>query len=168
MDVGLLLLRLVIGALLAGHALQKLTGAFGGGGLARTGAVFDSWGHRPGVPMAALAGTAELVGAVLLVLGLGTPLAAAIVVGTMLVAALALAPMGLWATQGGSEVPVLYGATAATLGFTGPGALSLDAVLGWSWFSGVGWGAAAVGLGLVTGVPVAVRAHRTRRVAVTP
>ncbi|MFF4053617.1 DoxX family protein [Streptomyces chartreusis] len=163
MDVGLLLLRLAIGALLVGHAFQKLTGSFGGAGLTRTGALFESWGHRPGAVMAAVAGFAEAIGAVLLALGLGTPFATAAVVGTMTVAALALANKGLWAVQGGSEVPLLYGITAAVLGFTGPGAWSLDAALGLTRFSGGIWGSLALVLGLLTGLPVAARAHRMRR-----
>ncbi|MFD6287066.1 DoxX family protein [Streptomyces sp. NPDC060205] len=164
MDVGLLLLRLFIGALLAGHALQKLTGAFGGAGPARTGALFASWGHRPGTAMAVVAGLSEAAGATLLVLGLGTPLASAAVVGTMTVAALALANNGLWAVRGGSEVPLLYAIAAAVLGFTGPGAYSLDDALGLTRFSGVAWGASALGLGLLAGLPVAARAHRLRHV----
>ncbi|MFE0440125.1 DoxX family protein [Streptomyces nigra] len=163
MDVGLLILRLLIGALLAGHAFQKLTGSFGGAGLARTGALFETWGHRPGAVMAAVAGVSEAVGAALLILGLGTPLAAAAVVGTMTVAALALSDKGLWATRGGMEVPVLYGIAAAVLGFTGPGAQSLDAALGFTRFSGGSWGALALAVGLVAGLAVAGRAHRLRR-----
>ncbi|MER5199806.1 DoxX family protein [Streptomyces sp. NPDC002755] len=163
MDVGLLLLRLLIGALLVGHALQKLTGSFGGAGPTRTGALFASWGHRPGVAMAVVAGMSEAVGATLLVLGLGTSLACAVVVGTMTVAALALASNGLWAVRGGSEVPLLYGIAAAALGFTGPGDWSLDAALGLTGFSGPAWGALALALGLLGGLPVAARAHRLRR-----
>ena len=40
MDLGLLLLRLVIGGLLVGHGAQKLFGAFGGHGLEGTGGFF--------------------------------------------------------------------------------------------------------------------------------
>ena len=44
MDLGLLLLRLVIGGLLVGHGAQKLFGAFGGHGLEGTGGCFASIG----------------------------------------------------------------------------------------------------------------------------
>ncbi|GAA4701403.1 hypothetical protein GCM10023215_45390 [Pseudonocardia yuanmonensis] len=162
MDVGLLILRLLVGVLLAGHASQKLTGSFGGAGLAGTGTMFDAWGHRPGKAMAAVAGLSELAGAASMVLGLLTPLGSAAVVGTMTVAALALADKGLWAVKGGCEVPLLYGIVAAALGFTGPGALSLDAAVGLGGFAGPAWGGLALALGIMAAVPVALRAHRTR------
>ncbi|GAA1862366.1 hypothetical protein GCM10009836_48320 [Pseudonocardia ailaonensis] len=162
MDVGLLILRLLVGVLLAGHAFQKLTGSFGGGGLTGTGTMFDAWGHRPGKVMAAVAGLSELTGAVSMVLGLLTPIGSVVVVGTMTVAALALADKGLWAVTGGCEVPLLYGIVATVLGFSGPGALSLDAAFGLEGFAGPGWGGIALALGIVAALPVAVRAHRLR------
>ena len=41
MNIGLLLLRLVIGLTFAAHGSQKLFGWFGGPGLERTGEVFE-------------------------------------------------------------------------------------------------------------------------------
>jgi putative oxidoreductase len=37
---------------------------------------------------------------------------------------------GLFATSGGIEVPLLYGAAGSALALTGPGRYSLDAILG--------------------------------------
>ena len=71
-----------LGALLIGHGSQKLFGAFGGHGLAGTGAFFESLGFKPGRIMATIAGASELGAGVLLVLGLLTPLAGAAVIGT--------------------------------------------------------------------------------------
>jgi len=48
MDLALLVLRVVVGALFAGHGAQKLFGVFGGSGLEGTGAMFDQIGLRPG------------------------------------------------------------------------------------------------------------------------
>lgn len=148
MEIGLLLVRIVVGLLLAGHGAQKLFGWFGGYGIAGTGGFFESLGYRPGKPMAVLAGLGELVGGLLLVVGWFTPLAAAAVIGVMANAvAAAHWGKGPWATSGGWELPVINGAVAAALAFTGAGDLSLDAALGWDLW-GVEWGAAALLLGL--------------------
>ena len=70
MNMGLLVLRLVLGLLLVGHGSQKLFGLFGGPGLAGAGGFFHSLGFRPGRPMAIVAGASEAGTGVLLVLGL--------------------------------------------------------------------------------------------------
>jgi putative oxidoreductase len=46
MEYGILLLRLVVGLLFAGHGAQKLFGWFGGGGPAGTAGFFGSLGYR--------------------------------------------------------------------------------------------------------------------------
>jgi putative oxidoreductase len=76
MTTALLILRLVIGGLFAGHGAQKLFGWFGGHGPRNTGGFFESIGFRPGTPFAVLAGAAELTGGLLLAAGLLTPVAA--------------------------------------------------------------------------------------------
>ena len=48
MNTGLLILRVVLGLLLAGHGAQKLFGWMGGPGLAGTARMFESIGFRPG------------------------------------------------------------------------------------------------------------------------
>jgi putative oxidoreductase len=151
MDIGLLVLRVVVGLLLVGHGAQKLFGWFGGGGLRATAWFFRSRGYWPSRLMAGFAGTAEMVGGAALAVGLGTPLAAAAVIATMLNAAVAVhSRHGLWAIDGGYEYPLVIAAAAATLGFTGAGAASLDATLDLGDGS-VESGLFAVGLGLVMG-----------------
>ena len=163
MSVGLLLLRVLISALLFGHAMQKLRGWFGGAGLTGTGTVFERWGLVPGPRMALAAGLAEVAGAASVGAGLLTPLGCAVVVGTMTVAAVATAGKGFWAQRGGCEVPVLYGAVAVVLAFTGPGPWSLDAALSLDGLPGYAWGPAALALGLLaSAVPLAVRARVLR------
>ncbi|MFD9718792.1 DoxX family protein [Streptomyces sp. NPDC059076] len=163
MEIGLLLLRVLLGALLFGHAAQKMFGWFRGHGPEGTGAVFETWGFRPGKPLVLLAAGCELVAAALIVLGLLTPLGAAVALGTMLVAGSVNVSKGLWAQSGGYELPLVYGGLALGLGFTGPGEWSLDYALGWEELSGAGWGAAALALGLVTGSIAIARAARERR-----
>ena len=55
--------RVIVGGYLAVHGAQKLFGAFGGPGLAKTAAGFERIGLAPGRQMAALAGAAELAAA---------------------------------------------------------------------------------------------------------
>ena len=78
MDIGLLVLRLAVGLTMAAHGGQKLFGWFGGYGLGGTGGFLESLGFRPGRVHAALAGTSEFVGGLLIALGL-FPVGAALV-----------------------------------------------------------------------------------------
>ncbi|HWB15313.1 MAG TPA: DoxX family protein [Vicinamibacterales bacterium] len=158
MALGLLLLRLTAGVTLAAHGAQKLFGWFGGPGLGKTADVMESLGFVPGRAQALAAGLAELVGGLLLALGLATPLAAAIVFGVMIVAAVSVhLPRGFFVTNGGAEYTLVLGVAGLTLAFTGAGRLSLDALLGLS-FGGVAWGLAALVVGLVGGfAPLAAR-----------
>jgi len=47
MEAGLLLVRVVLGGIMAAHGAQKLFGWFGGHGLAGTGSWLESVGLRP-------------------------------------------------------------------------------------------------------------------------
>lgn len=135
MDTGVLLLRVMIAAILSVHAVQKLFGWFSGPGLKKSLLIFEELGQRPGRRMVLVAGAAELAGAALLLLGLATPLGAAIVTGTMVVAGLSLTvTKGTpWNALGGGEYPLVLALVAAGLAFTGPGAWSLDALLDAPW-----------------------------------
>jgi putative oxidoreductase len=129
-DVGLLALRIGVGGTLVAHGVQKLFGWFGGGGPEGTGAMFEQIGFRPGRPHAIAAGLGEAGGGALLALGLGTPGAAAAAAGTMVVASSLHVESGFFATEGGFEYPAVLGWSAAALALTGPGAISLDHILG--------------------------------------
>jgi putative oxidoreductase len=137
MDLGLLLLRLALAAILYMHATQKLFGWFSGAGLDRQATVFESLGQRPGRQMVLLAAACELSGSGLVALGLVTPLGAAILGGTMMVASgtLTLAKGTVWNVMGGGEYPLALAAAAIVLGFTGPGRWSIDNVIGAPWLT---------------------------------
>lgn len=147
-DIGLLILRLVVGLLLAGHGAQKLFGIFGGYGLKGTGGWLGSLGLRPGGLWAFLAGISEFGGGVLLALGLLTPLGAVAIVAAMLMAVLLAHRQSLWVTEGGMEYNLVLIAAATALIFTGPGLYSLDAAFSLSVPASLT--AAAAALALVT------------------
>lgn len=154
MTFGLLLLRLVIGALFIGHGTQKVFGWFGGGGPKGTAGFFDSLDYERPRKTALAAGWTETVAGVLLVLGLLTPLAAAAILGVMVNAILTVhRPNGIWNSQGGMEYPLVLAAAATMFGFTGPGAPALDNLIGI--MGGWGWGVVTLLLGLASGFAVA-------------
>lgn len=151
MDIGLLLLRLTVGLTLAAHGTQKLFGWFGGPGLDATGKGLATLGFHPGRRHALMAGLVEAGGGLLLALGLLTPVAAAVVFSVMLVAAVsAHLKQGFFITSGGYEYTLVLGVAGLTVAFTGPGALSVDALFGYS-AGGAAWGVAALFIGLAGG-----------------
>lgn len=129
-SVGILLMRLVIGIAFIGHGAQKLFGWFGGYGPKGTGGWMESIGIKPGVTMAVLAGLMELVGGFMFAAGLLTPVAAVLIVATMLGAIIkGHAPNGFWSTSNGIEFPLTVLVVAAGIALTGPGSISLDALI---------------------------------------
>ena len=164
MDTGLLILRLVVGLLLVGYGSQKLFGWFGGDGLRGHAAWLASLGFRPGMPFAVLNGLTEAGGGALLVLGLATPVAAAGLVANFVNAYRGHVGKGVWNANGGWELPLLYGAVAAALGFTGAGAYSLDGVLSAN-LTGIGWGAAALAAGTTAGIATQLTRRTARAIA---
>lgn len=130
-DAGLLILRLVVGGLMAGHGSQKLFGWFEGPGLKGTRGMVESMGFKPGAPWAVAASASEFGGGVLTTTGFLHPLGPLGTIGAMLIAALKVhGGKPIWATKGGAELPVINIATALALSMTGPGRLSLDNLFG--------------------------------------
>ncbi len=152
MDEGLLLIRVVLGLLLAAHGAQKLFKVFGGLGVDGTGTIFETMGFRPGRAVAIVAGLAEAGGGVAFALGLLTPFTAAVIVAPMLVAMGVHRPNGFFAQNGGYEFPLLIAAIAVSVATTGPGALSLDTALGLG-LTGPVWGVIALALGVGGALP---------------
>ena len=129
--LGLLVLRVVAGGLLASHGAQKLFGWFGGYGLQGTGGWLESLGLRPGSRWAILAGVGEFGGGVLTALGLLHPIGPLMMLGPMGIAA-GKVHWGkpIWVSEGGAELPVTNMAVGLALAFTIPGRYSLDYLLG--------------------------------------
>ena len=154
MDTGLLLLRLVLGSIMAAHGAQKLWGWFKGPGLAGTSGWLESMGFRPARLHATVTGVSELGGGLLLVLGLVTPLGAAAVAGVMIVAiATVHLSKGFFNSDGGYEFNLLIAAAAISLAIVGPGSYSIDNALDLS-LTGLEWGLVAFGAAVVAGAGV--------------
>lgn len=124
--IGLLVLRLALGAVLIAHGAQKIFVY----GFAGTSASFT----QMGVPLADLAAPivaiVELVGGVALALGILTRPAAVLVAIDMLVAILLVhLPFGIFIEDGGLELVLLLAGGALALAATGAGRFSLDALL---------------------------------------
>ncbi|EKX69347.1 DoxX family membrane protein [Streptomyces ipomoeae] len=162
-DLGLLLLRLGAGGVLAAHGTQKLFGWFGGGGIEGTGKFMESVGYTPGRASATAAGLAETGGGTLLALGLATPGAGAAAAGAMAGAAAVHTPNGFFNASGGYEYAATLGLAAAGLAIAGPGRLSLDHAL--RHVADQGWmvPVAFAGTAAATALVVGARNRRVRR-----
>ena len=115
----LLGLRVIAGLMFASHGAQKLLGWFGGMG---------PGGSVPAFTLPWFAGALELVGGVLVALGLATRPVAFVLAGEMAVAYfMAHAPQGMHPLVNHGESAVLYCFIFLTLWAVGPGAYSLDA-----------------------------------------
>jgi putative oxidoreductase len=167
LGTGLLLARLIVGALMVAHGGQKLFGWFGGYGLAGTAGFFEQLGFRPGRPFVVTASLTEVLSGILIALGLFGPVGPALLLSVMIVATASVHwKHGLFAGTNGIEVPLLYATSAVALAFTGYGPFSLDAALGIDHTWTPALKLAALAIGVVGGV-VNLLARRSAGVAAT-
>jgi putative oxidoreductase len=127
-DLGLLLLRLMLGIVFVYHGAQKLFGWFGGYGLEGT----SQWMGSIGIPMplvsTTLAALSEFGGGLVLITGLFFRPMMIPLFFTMLVAAfVGHAGKGFSAQAGGNEYALTLAVAVLALFFTGPGRLALGA-----------------------------------------
>lgn len=130
LDLALLILRLVVGLLLAAHGAQKLFGWFGGYGLRGTSGWIASLGLKPAGLWTLAAALGEFGGGLLIAFGLLTPLGAVAAAATMVTAIVLAHWPKVFASDNGFEFPLVLLAAAVAIALSGPGAYSLDAVLG--------------------------------------
>lgn len=122
-----LALRLPISIIFMAHGSQKLFGWFGGYGLEGTGQWLASIGMEPGIVMAFLAGSGEFFGGLLILIGLLTRPAAAVLAFTMIVAIFSVhIDNGLFLSNNGYEFGLALLAAAVSLAISGAGKLSID------------------------------------------
>ncbi|MEK3732341.1 MULTISPECIES: DoxX family protein [Paenibacillus] len=130
MELGLLILRLVVGLSFMAHGAQKLFGWFGGYGPKGTGGFMESLGLKPGVAAAVVVGLMELLGGLLFTLGFLTVLGSILIIIPMLGAIAKVHwSNGYWGSANGYEMNLLIIAVAVAIALTGAGAYSLDAVM---------------------------------------
>lgn len=129
MDLALLILRVVVGVLIASHGAMKLFGAFGGPGLHGTTGWLHSAGFRPARLWAFMGSTAEFAGGLVFALGLLNPLGSVGIAAAMLIAITKVHWPKVWANEGGFEYALVMLAVAVAVGIAGPGAYALDAWL---------------------------------------
>lgn len=122
-DLGLLVLRLGAGGMMAVHGIGKAKDLLDGGAV-----VFPDPIGIGATPSLALATFAELICALAVAAGFKTRFAAVPVVITMLVAGILVHAKDDWATR---ELAFLFAAAFLTLVFTGGGRHSID-----SWLAG--------------------------------
>jgi putative oxidoreductase len=142
-DVGLLILRLVLGLTLAAHGFNKF---FGGGRIPGTARWFESIGMKPGRFHATVAATTEVSAGLGMAAGLLTPIPAAGFVSLMLVAAWTVhRPNGFFIVKEGWEYNLVLALSAVAVATIGPGQYSLDwLIFGYNWRNG--WDGLAISL----------------------
>jgi putative oxidoreductase len=152
-DLARLLLRLAVGGTMIAHGVRH------GRSIEGTAGWFGSIGFRQPRIQAQASAAVEVGAGTALILGVGTPLAAAAVVGTMGVAARSVhQPNGFFITAEGYEYVMNLSAATVALAALGPGRWSVDRLLDpherWSGATagaltaGIGTGAAAAQLAM--------------------
>lgn len=146
-DIGLLVVRLVVGLIFAAHGAQKAFGWWGGPGFAGWTGALQSMGWRPASFWALVSIGAELAAGLLLALGSLTPLASSALIGQSVVIVFGVHwPKGFWNAKGGWEFPLSLAAGAIAVGLAGPGSISLDSALSLAFSDPIRLGLVALGL----------------------
>lgn len=131
LGIGLLLVRVVIGLLMAAHGRRSCWGGLEGTGSAAPDNSSSRSAFSPGLPSRQRPRSSEIVSGLLVTFGFLGPVGPALMVSVMIVAAMTVHwEHGLFAAKNGIEMPLLYGITAFGLALTGFGQYSLDNWLG--------------------------------------
>jgi putative oxidoreductase len=118
-------LRLALGVIFIAHGSQKVLGAFGGKGLSAWMNGSAPLGLKPAWLWLAAAARSELIGGILVLLGLLTRVGAFLIACVMVVAILGV-HWGAFFNPAGMEYPLALLAISLALMVSGGGLLSLD------------------------------------------
>lgn len=146
-DLALLVLRVVFGLFFVAHGVKKVKN-----GVSGTAGYFGAIGMKWPRQQARMAMTTEIGAGLLFAAGLLTPLAAAGIIGVMLVAKFAAhrgAGFFIFLSPPGWEYVISIAVVGAVVAISGPGRWSLDHAAGIdasTW--GGAWGSAIIGIGL--------------------
>ena len=143
-SAGLLILRVMVGIVMLAHGYNHI---FRGGKIPGTGRWFESLGMKPGVLHAWLASLTELGAGTMLVLGVLTPLAAAGVVGVMLVALITNHLKNgffIFRPGEGYEYVLTLCMVGLSIGALGAGRFSIDDAIDLDWTGWTGLAIAAI------------------------
>ena len=111
-NLALLVLRVVVGLIVAAHGAQKVFGVWGGPGMAGFTGWLASMRLKPAPLWAWLAALAEFGGGILMILGLLNPLGPLAVAATMLMAIIVAHWPKFFASNQGLEFPLALLAVA--------------------------------------------------------
>jgi putative oxidoreductase len=154
-NMALLILRVTIAVVFLAHGIRHI---YGGGKIEGTARWFESLGMKPGILHAWMASLVEVAAGAALILGLFTPIAAAGVVGVMLVAFITNHRKNgffIFMPGEGYEYVLTLTLVAVAIGTLGPGQWSIDGHVSalqnlWGWpgffIAALGGGLGAAGL----------------------
>ncbi|MFH1354824.1 MAG: DoxX family protein [Candidatus Omnitrophota bacterium] len=125
MNLASLVLRVSLGAIFAGHGLQKCFGLFGGSGINGFSKMLSGMGFTPALFWAYLAAYLELIGGLFLILGILVRTSASLLLILIAVAALKVhIAKGFFLSAGGFEYTLIIAAVCFALIITGAGKYS--------------------------------------------
>jgi len=131
LDLGLLVLRLGVGLTFAAHGAQKAFGWWSGPGLAGWRSGMERMRMLPASLWAVVSAGAELVGGLLLAVGLLTPVAAAVLIAqSIVIIELVHRRNGFFNAKQGFEFPLALGVGAVAVALAGSGWASIDYAIG--------------------------------------
>ena len=126
LDLGILVLRLALGIMFVAHGLQMAFGLFGGSGVKGFSQMLSGLGFAPAILWAYVASYTVLLGGLLVIAGVQTRLAAALLLIFILTAGIKVhLSKGFFLANGGFEYTFVIAAACLALILIGPGKFSI-------------------------------------------
>ena len=125
-DLGILVLRLALGIMFVAHGLQMAFGLFGGSGVKGFSKMLSGLGFAPAMLWACIASYTVLLGGLLVIVGVQTRLAAALLLIFILTAGISVhLGKGFFLSNGGYEYTFIIAAICLALILLGPGKFNI-------------------------------------------